>query len=203
MPKRLQNQLYVGYPLGALKNTIFEVKTSPRWTPKISDFFQKSLKNCTYHGLCSKMPLGSLQEPAKSLPGASQEPFNGPQEAPKSLPEAPYSLLGAFSEAPKRPVPCSRCSMSGARYQVSGARCQVCGRQAIGSHSKQTNKHNWFLLLQGGNASASVHNLTHTAHQKKQRGRRIGVRLLDRLIVVVVVLLLLVLVVVVVVEGID
>ncbi len=84
MPKRLQNQLYVGYPLGTLKNTIFDVKTSPSWTPKISDFFQKSSKNSTYHGLWSKMPLGSLQKPPKSLPRAVQ----GPQEAPKSPQES-------------------------------------------------------------------------------------------------------------------
>ena len=100
--KRLQNQLYVGYPLGTLKNTIFDVKTSPRWGPKISNFFQKSTKNATYHGLCSKKPLGSLQEPAKSLPGPSQEPFKGLQEAPKSLQEAPCSLPRVVSEAPKR-----------------------------------------------------------------------------------------------------
>ena len=91
MQKRLQNQLYVGYPLGTLKNTIFDVKTSPRWTPKISDFFQKSSKNSTYHGLWSKMPLGSLQEPPKSLARAVQEPSRGVQEhqeAPCSLPRA-------------------------------------------------------------------------------------------------------------------
>ena len=88
-------------------------------------FFQKSSKNASYHGLWSKMPLGSLQEPAKSLPGASQEPFKGPQEAPKSLQEAPCSLLRAVSEAPKRPVSCSRCQVSGVRCQVPGARCQV------------------------------------------------------------------------------
>ena len=127
MPKRLQNRLYLGYPLGTLKNTIFDVKTSPRWTPKISDFFQKSSKNASYHGLWSKMPLGSLQEPPKSLQGASQEPFKGPQEAPKSLQEAANSLLRAVSEAPKRPVPCSRCQVSGVRCQVSGVRCQVPG----------------------------------------------------------------------------
>ena len=44
MPKRLENQLYLGYPLGTPKNTIFDVKTSPRWTPKISDFFKKIVK---------------------------------------------------------------------------------------------------------------------------------------------------------------
>ena len=77
MPKRLQNRLYLGYPLGTLKNTIFDVKTSPRWTPKISDFFHKSSKNSRFHGLGSKMPLGSL----KSLPRACQEP-------PGSLPRA-------------------------------------------------------------------------------------------------------------------
>ena len=57
MPKRLENQLYLGCPLGTPKNTIFDVKTSPRWTPKISDFFKKAFKNASYHGLWSKMPL--------------------------------------------------------------------------------------------------------------------------------------------------
>ena len=92
MQKRLQNQLYVGYPLGTLKNTIFDVKTSPRWTTKISDFFQKSSKNSSYYGLWSKMPLGSLQEPPKSLPRACQEAprrRTSPPEAPKSPQEAP------------------------------------------------------------------------------------------------------------------
>ena len=85
MQKRFQNQLYVGYPLGTLKDTILDVKTSPRWTPKISDFFQKLSGKASYHGLWSKMPLGSLQEPAKSLPGPTQEPPKSFQEAPESL----------------------------------------------------------------------------------------------------------------------
>ena len=66
-----------------------------------SRFFQKSLKNASYHGFWSRIPLGSLQEPAKSLPGASQEPFKGSQEAPMSLEEAPCSLLRAVSEPQK------------------------------------------------------------------------------------------------------
>ena len=102
MPKLLQNLFYVGYPFGTLKNTFLHVKTSPRWTPTISDFFQKSFKNASYHGLWSKIPVGSLQEPAQSLPGASQKPFKGPQEAPKFLQDAPCSLPSAVSEAPKR-----------------------------------------------------------------------------------------------------
>ena len=55
--------------------------------PKFPIFFKNRFKNATYHGLWSKMPLGSLQEPAKSLPGASQEPFKAPQEAPKGCKE--------------------------------------------------------------------------------------------------------------------
>ena len=89
MPKRLQNLLRLGCPLGTPKNTIFDVKTSPRWLPKISDFFQKSSKNSSYDGLWSKMSLGSLQKPAKSFPGASQEPSQSPQEALHSLQEPP------------------------------------------------------------------------------------------------------------------
>ena len=42
------------------------------------------------------MPLGSLQEPPKSLPRASQEPSKGPQEAPKSLQEAPMQPPRGF-----------------------------------------------------------------------------------------------------------
>ena len=98
MPKRLQNQLYLGYPLGTLKNTIFDVKTSPRWIPKISDFFQKSSKNPSSYGLWPKMPLKGFQEASKTLPKASkshprasksrprasQEPPKSPQEAPDS-----------------------------------------------------------------------------------------------------------------------
>ena len=107
MQKRLQNQLHVACPLGTLKNTIFDVKTSPRWTPKISVFFQKSSKNATYHGLWSKMPLGSLQEPAKSLPGASQNPFQGPSRGTqvpsrRSLQPPKRRLRGA--QKAKRPV---------------------------------------------------------------------------------------------------
>ena len=69
--------------------------------PQNLRFFKESLRICSYHGLWSKMPLGSLQEPAKSLPGASQEPFKGSQEAPKGLEEAPCSLLRAVSELQK------------------------------------------------------------------------------------------------------
>ena len=71
--------------------------------PKFPIFFKNRPKMLyTYDGLWSKMPHGSLQEPAKSLPGPSQEPFKGLQEAPKSLQEAPCSLPRVVSEAPKR-----------------------------------------------------------------------------------------------------
>ena len=99
MQKRLQNQLYVGYPLGTLKNTIFDVKTSPRWTPKISDFFQKTYKNPTYDGLWSKMPLRSLQEPPKTLPRASKSHPRASQGRPRTL---------------KRHL----CQVSGVKYEV-------------------------------------------------------------------------------------
>ena len=97
MPKRLQNQLYVGYPLGTLKNTIFDVKTSPRRTPKISIFFQKSTKKSSFYGLWSKMPLGSLQEPPKSLPRAPKSR----SRALKRHPRAPKSRLRSSQEASK------------------------------------------------------------------------------------------------------
>ena len=103
MPKRFQNRYDLGYPLGTPKNTIFDVKTSPRWLPKISDFFQKSCKNSSYDGLWSKMPLGSLQEPAKSLPRAVPEPSRGPPQpssasrwAPKRIPRACFADLSTF-----------------------------------------------------------------------------------------------------------
>ena len=44
MPKRLQNLDYLGYPLGTPKNTIFDVKTSPRWLPNFH-FFSKIVLN--------------------------------------------------------------------------------------------------------------------------------------------------------------
>ena len=102
MQKRFQNQLYVGYPVGTLKNTIFDVKTSPRWTTKISDFFQKSLKNASYYDLWSKMPLGSHQEPPKSLPRAVQGPSRGTQEPSRS----PHAASKKVSEGWVASYPC-------------------------------------------------------------------------------------------------
>ena len=64
--------------------------------PQIFKFFQKSTKNSSYDGLWSKMPLGSLQEPAKSLPRASQEP-------PRSRPRALKRLSTAFKSLPSGP----------------------------------------------------------------------------------------------------
>ena len=95
MPKRLHDRLYLGCPLGAPKNQNLDAKKSPRWTPKISLFFQKTFKNCNYSSLWSMMLLGSLQEPPKSLPRACQE-------APRrrtSPPEA-FQILGAAVLAP-------------------------------------------------------------------------------------------------------
>ena len=96
MPKRFQNQLYVGYPLGTLKNTIFDVKTSPRRTPKISIFFQKSTKKSSFYGLWSKMPLGSLQEPPKSLPRAPKSRSRALKRHPRAVSEAPKRRPRAF-----------------------------------------------------------------------------------------------------------
>ena len=67
MPKRLQNKLYVGNPLGTLKNAIFDVKTSSRWTPKISYFFENSLNFFSIYGLGPKMPLRGLSGEARFL----------------------------------------------------------------------------------------------------------------------------------------
>ena len=60
--------------------------------PQISIFFQKSSEIYSYDGLWSKMPLGSLQEPAKSLPRASPDrprALNRLSTAFKSLPSGP------------------------------------------------------------------------------------------------------------------
>ena len=64
--------------------------------PKFPVFCQKSSKNASYHGLWSKMRLGSLQEPAKSLPGASQEASRGTQEQPSAISAAPTRRPSAF-----------------------------------------------------------------------------------------------------------
>ena len=100
MPKRLQNQLRFGYTFVTSKNAIFDPKTSPRWLPKISDIFQKSIKIISYDGLWSKLPLGSLQEPAKSLPRAVPEPSRSPSQpseascqAPKRTPRACFAIF--------------------------------------------------------------------------------------------------------------
>ena len=96
IPKRLQKQLYDGYPLGTLKNTIFDVKMPPRWTPQISDFFQKSIKKSSYFAFWSKMPLGDLQELPKSHPRASQEPSKGSKRHPGAFRKPPCSLQESF-----------------------------------------------------------------------------------------------------------
>ena len=93
MPKRLEYQLYVGYPLGTPQNTIFDVKTSPRWTPKIWIFVQKSLKKIL---AITVFGPRCLLEAIKSLPKASQEPSKGPQEPAKSLQEAPMQSPRKF-----------------------------------------------------------------------------------------------------------
>ena len=67
--------------------------------PKFPIFLKNRQKMLySYHGLWSKMPLGSLQEPAKSVPGASQEPFQDPQGDPR----AAESRLISSQEASKR-----------------------------------------------------------------------------------------------------
>ena len=91
MPKRLQNELYVGNPLGTLKNTIFDVKTSPRWTPKISDFFKRSSKNPSSYGLWPKMPLRGFQEASKTLPRASKSHPRASKSRPRASQEAPHT----------------------------------------------------------------------------------------------------------------
>ena len=97
MPKRLQNQLYVGYPLGTLKNTIFDVKTSPRRTPKISIFFKNRPKNLAFTVFGPRC----LLEASKNLPKAFQEPPKSRSRALKKHPRAPKSRLRSSQEASK------------------------------------------------------------------------------------------------------
>ena len=92
MPKRLQDQLRLGYPLGNSKNTIFDVKTSPRWLPKISHFFKNRLKILAM----TVFGLRCLLEASKSLTRASQEP-------PRSRPRALKRLSTAFESLPSGP----------------------------------------------------------------------------------------------------
>ena len=82
MPKCLLNRLRLGYPLASPKNTIFDHKRPPRWSPEISDFFQKSSKNRWWYCLLCQMPFESLQEPLQSRPWALKRP----SRAFKSLP---------------------------------------------------------------------------------------------------------------------
>ena len=99
MPKRLHNRLYLGCPLGTPKNLNLDAKTSPRWTPKISLFFQNPSKIVTipiFGPWCfleaSKSLPRASQEPPKSLPRGSQEaykPSGGTQEPPRSSRAAP------------------------------------------------------------------------------------------------------------------
>ena len=111
MPKRLQNQLRLGYSLGTPKNTICDVKTSPRWLPKISVFFKNRLKivamtvfgpRCLLEA--SKNLLRASQEPPKSRPRALERPSKplkslpwGPQKDSKSLLCRPFNILGQKS----------------------------------------------------------------------------------------------------------
>ena len=112
--------------------------------PKFHIFLQKSFENASYHGLWSKMPLGSLQEPAKSLPGASQEPFKDPQEHPRAFnklhaascepsqsrknPKRKQATIGTRAGTNRCLLACvSDFQVPGVRCQVPGIRCQVPG----------------------------------------------------------------------------
>ena len=105
MPKPFHNRLYLDCPLGNPKDPNLDAKTPPRWTPKIALFFKKSVKNCYYSGLWFMLLLGSLQEPPKSLPRASQEPAKrvpGGVQALRRHPRAPRKLP-CSKMRPKRP----------------------------------------------------------------------------------------------------
>ena len=98
MPKPLLNRLYVGYPLGAFKNTIFDVKTSSRWTPKISNFSNNRPK---MRGI-GVFGQRYLLEASKSLPRASWEPPKSRSRARKRHPRPAKNRLRSSQKASKR-----------------------------------------------------------------------------------------------------
>ena len=100
MPKRLQNRLYLGYPLGTLKNTIFDVKTSPRWMPKILIFFQNRLRMLAITVFRPRCRFGA----SKSLPRASRDPPKSCSKALKKHPRA-FKKLHAASQEPSQRRP--------------------------------------------------------------------------------------------------
>ena len=125
--KHLQNQLYVGYSLGTLKNTIFDVKTSPRWLPKVSIFSIIAYEtgfglSCLFEA-SKNLPRPS-QEPPQSLPGAAPEPSRAsPQpsraslQAPKRTPRACFTDLPSASlTSHLKPAPCHASHLDHARH---------------------------------------------------------------------------------------
>ena len=99
--------------------------------PQIFIFFQKSPKNYSYDGLWSKMPLGSLQEPAKSLPRASQEP---PKSRPRAL---------------KKPSTAFKSLLLGPQEDSKSLLCdlwvQICNFLGLTKNRSQTLKFNTFF----------------------------------------------------------
>ena len=119
---RCQNALkislnYLGDPLGTLKNTIFDFKTSPRWTPKISVFFVKNrpkiLALTVFGPRC-------LLEASKRLPRPSQEPPRATQEPPRAAQEPRKD-----AQEPSRGT--CHLTWEPLELKVPGARCQVLG----------------------------------------------------------------------------
>ena len=83
MPKCLQNQVYLGHPLGTLKNTIFEIKMPPKWIRKRSQDSPKMFQDAA----------GYSQDAPKTLKDANK----APQEAPRGPNTPPSSILDDFS----------------------------------------------------------------------------------------------------------
>ena len=118
MSKRLQNRLRLGHPLGSLKKSILDVKSLPRWPPKISGILQKSFEILARTASAPRC----LLECFKSLPIASPKPPKSHPRAPPSLPRAAQEpsqagfgrryllkptncLVKAFQEPPKCLLP--------------------------------------------------------------------------------------------------
>ena len=102
MPKCLLNRLRLGYPLANPKNTIFEHKKPPRWSPEISDFFKNRLKIVDDTAFCARCLLKAskslsraVPEPSRTLQNLQEPPFR----LPRNLREAGLqSFLHSWTE---------------------------------------------------------------------------------------------------------
>ena len=115
MSKRLQNRLRLGHPLGSLKKSILDVKSLPRWPPKISGILQKSFEILARTASAPRC----LLECFKSFPIASPKP-------PKSHPRAPPSLPRAAQE-PSQASKIGPAECAGGALECAAAACACAG----------------------------------------------------------------------------